>query len=79
MESRTPKNIRKLVDRYLDPTRSWDPKRDKTMRALLRESEAGRRYYNQAIITHRLMVSGDAEKQTGFEEKRLFLHSHKEV
>jgi len=73
MESRPPKRIRKLVDRYLNPMKSWDQGLDHEMRALLRDSEAGRDYYNQSIVTHRLLVSGDAEEATGFERERLFM------
>ncbi len=73
MESPPHKRIRKLVDRYLNPTKRWTRGLDVEMRGLLRKSEAGRSYYNQAIVTHRLLVSGDAASATGFEEKRLFV------
>ena len=74
MESPTPKQLTRLVDRYLNPQKKWDAKLDAQMREGLRQSEAGRAYYNERVIAHRLMVSGDGETPSGFESERM-LHA----
>ena len=71
MESPTPKQLARLVDRYLNPHKKWDAKLDAQMREGLRASESGRAYYNERVTAHRLMVSGDSDTPSGFESERM--------
>lgn len=71
MELRTPKTLARLVDRYLDPSKTWSESRDKKMRQGLRENEGARAYYNERVVGHRLLVGADPAHPSGFESERL--------
>ena len=64
-------NARALIAHYLDPARRWDAASEATLRELLREDEAARGAYRQAVMMHRAMLGGDPGTPSGFEQRRM--------
>ncbi len=62
---------RALIAHYLDPRRRWDAASEATLRQLLRDDDAARSAYRQAVTLHRAMVGGDPGTPSGFEQRRM--------
>ena len=71
MEYAISKKMKKLVDRYLDPTQAWNGNLDRQMRDDIRDNEQNRAYYRERVLTFRMMVGGDPEVPSGFEQSRM--------
>ncbi len=71
MASPTHDQADRLIRTYLDPTKAWTPRKEGALRALLRESDEARQRYDQAVVTHRLLVGADPELPSGFERGRM--------
>ena len=63
-------HVRRLVDRYLDPRRSWSGAQDRELRGHLRDCDACRRHYDRAVTLHRLMVGLAPDRQSPLEVRR---------
>lgn len=72
MASPAHKRAAKLVARYLDPRARWGRRQDEALRELMRADEGARAVYDRAVTAHRLLVGGDPEVPSGFEQARMF-------
>lgn len=63
-------HVRRLVDRYLDPRRSFSAAQDRELRAHLRGCDACRRHYDRAVTAHRMMAGLPADQPSPLELRR---------
>ena len=62
---------RRLLARYLDPSKRWSGANDRRLRALCRDDADAAALYNRAVTRQRALAGGDPSVPSGLELRRL--------